>query len=615
MRNQSPMRSIQVSFPISKFAIALLCCAFSIEPLFAQELDWPYYGNDQGNTRYQNIDQINLTNVSQLKPAWTFQNGVLPSAHPRLTMEMTPLVINGVMYITSGIDDVWALNPTTGKTIWHYNPASDMPVLSTLSICCGLDNRGVAVGGGLVFDARLDSNLVALNAKTGAVVWKTQVDIGANGSAMTLAPQYVVNSAGAAEVLVGVTGGEYGIRGHLDAYAAATGKLLWRFWTTDPATYAGTSWQHGGAPIWGTPTFDPTLNMVYFATGNAFPWTWAGNRAGTNLYSASVVALDATSGELQWFFQWAHHDQWDYDGPQPTMLFTYNGVPALEHTSKTGWTFILDRASGEPLIPYQEVAIPPDITGGSAFQNSWPTQPESSMATFVKHIADADSLPPGAVAAPMWTTVGPKPVVFPITGSGGMEWPPAAYSPRTGFYYSHEHYSPSYTGTNNDPVNNLYCPTGINGTTKVAKCDSVPAPTPLLGVSHGNFGALNLATSQVAWTIPILTTGPDSGMTVAGDLVFFGDVTGLFYAANAATGEILWVFDAFTEEGGGGAGGSAAVYVINGVEYVVYGFGNSTYASDANLVVAFALPSAIAAAKEKTAAVEKAPLAQRARVR
>src|ERR1700723_3965859 len=121
MRSQLSLSSAQLIFSMWECAIALLCCAFSIEPLFAQEVDWPNYGNDQGNTRYQNIDQINLTNVSQLKPAWTFQNGVLPSAHPRLTMEMTPLVINGVMYITSGIDDVWALNPTTGKTIWHYN--------------------------------------------------------------------------------------------------------------------------------------------------------------------------------------------------------------------------------------------------------------------------------------------------------------------------------------------------------------------------------------------------------------------------------------------------------------------------------------------------------------
>ena len=589
---------------VPKCAIALVCSAFLIEPLFAQELDWPNYGNDQGNMRYQNIDQINPTNVNQLTKAWVFHTGVYAANQPRLTMEMTPIIQNGVMYVTSGIDDVYALNPTTGAQIWHYNPAADMPALSSISICCGRDNRGVAVGGGLVFDARLDSNLVALNEKTGAVVWKTLVDQPSNGSAMTLAPQYVVTSAGQAEVLVGVTGGEYGIRGHLDAYAATTGKMLWRFYTTDPATWAGTSWQHGGASIWGTPTFDKTLNMVYFSTGNAFPWTWAGNRAGTNLFATSIVALDATAGTLQWYFQYAHHDQWDFDGPQPTMLFTLNGVPALEHTSKTGWTFVLDRASGEPLFPYGEVPIPPDITGGAAFQNSWPTQPVSGIESLVEHLAEADTLPPGAVAAPQWTTVGPKPVVFAPYASGGMEWPPAAFSPRTNFFYSHARYSPSYTGTNNDPANNKYCPTGIDGTTKVATCDSVAAPTPLRGVKHGVYGAVNLNTGKVAWTIPILTTAPGSGMTVAGDLVFFGDSTGLFYAASAATGEVLWVYDSFTEPNAGGGNASAAVYEINGVEYIVYGFGGNPRSSFllGDQVTAFALPAAVKAAAARSAA-------------
>ena len=181
---------------------------------------------------------------------------------------------------------------------------------------------------------------------------------------MTLAPQFIGASMGTVpEVIVGVSGSDFGVRGHLDAYSPATGKLLWRFWTTDPATIAGDSWKTGGAAIWGTPTFDPTLNMVYFSTGNAWPDFYATNRAGTNLYSASIVALDATSGELQWFFQEAHHDMWDYDGPQPTLLFSYNGVPAIEHTNKTGYMWILDRASGEPLIPYQDVAVPPTCSG------------------------------------------------------------------------------------------------------------------------------------------------------------------------------------------------------------------------------------------------------------
>ncbi len=601
MRNKLPRPTLS---SLSKFAIALLCCAFCIEPLFAQEVDWPYYGNDVYNSRFQGLDQINPSNVSQLKPAWTFHTGVLPSANPRLTLEMTPLVVNGTMYISSGIDDVYAVNPATGKQIWHYDPSTDMPVLSTLSICCGLDNRGVAVGGGLVFDARLDSNLVALNAKTGAVVWKTQVDVPTNGSAMTLAPQYVNAGMGTQpEVLVGVTGGEYGIRGHLDAYSPTTGKLLWRFWTTEPHTWAGTSYLHGGASIWGTPTFDPTLNMVYFSTGNAFPWTWAGNRAGTNLYATSIVALDATTGELQWFFQDVHHDMWDFDGPQPTLLFSWNGIPAIEHTSKTGFVWILDRASGESLFPYAEFPIPPDVTGGSAFQHAWPTQPVSSIDSLIAHRADADSLPPGAAAVPIFTTVGPTPVVFAPYASGGMEWPPAAYSPRTHMLYSHAKYSPSYTGTNNDPVNNIWCPTGIDGTTKVTTTCDTPGGLPkLLGVSHGVYGAINTVTGKTAWTIPILTTSPGSGMSVAGDLVFFGDTTGLLYAASAATGEILWVFDAFTMPGGGGAAASAAIYEIGGVEYVVYGFGNAAYNTSADAVVAFALPTATTAAAAKARA-------------
>jgi quinohemoprotein ethanol dehydrogenase len=442
MRIQLPVRSTQFSFPMSmsKCAIALLCCAFLIHPLFAQTVNWPYYGNDLSNSRYANIDQINPSNVSQLTPAWTFHTGYL--SDPNMSMEMTPIVVNGVAYVTTGDDDVFALSATTGKQIWHYHP-SDMPKISTLPVCCNNDNRGVALGGGLVFDARLDGMLVALNEKTGAVVWKTSVDTASHGAGMTLAPQYIEASGKVPEVLVGVTGGEFAMRGHLDAYNPATGKLLWRFYTTDPATWAGTSWEHGGASIWGTPTFDPTLNMVYFSTGNAYPWPWAGNRAGTNLYATSIVALDATSGELQWFFQWAHHDLWDFDGPQPTMLFSYNGVPAIEHTSKTGYMFILDRASGEPLIPYEEVAIPP-TPANAAFQHPWPTQPVSSIESLVTQ--QATNLAPGEIAAPIWTTTGPTPVVYQPWASGGMEWPPAAYSPRTNMFYSHARYIPANIG-------------------------------------------------------------------------------------------------------------------------------------------------------------------------
>jgi len=603
MRNRLPETSTQSTtrfnflMSMPKCATVLLCCAFLIEPLCAQTLNWPYYGNDLNNSRYQNIDQINPTNVSQLKTAWTFHTGVL--GDPNMSMEMTPIIVNGTMYITTGDDDVFALNPTTGKQIWHYAP-TDMVKISTLPVCCNNDNRGVAYGNGMVFDARLDGNLVALNATTGAVVWKTQVDTASNGAGMTLAPQYITAGGTVAEVIVGVTGGEFAVRGHLDAYNPATGKLLWRFWTTAPATWAGTSWQHGGASIWGTPTYDPSLNMVYFATGNAYPWPWAGNRAGANLYATSMIALDATSGELQWFFQWAHHDLWDFDGPQPTILLSYNGVPAIEHTSKTGYMWILDRASGVPLIPYNEVAIPP-TPASAQFENPWPTQPESSIESLTPHVATG--LGPGQIAAPMWTTTQITPVVFQPWASGGMEWPPAAYSPRTNMIYSHARYNPANIGQTNAPANPANCPPlskiQAGG---VEFCSTVFGS--VQGVNSGVYGAVNLTTGKVAWTVPILTSSPNSGVTVAGDLVFFGDNTGIFYAASAATGEILWVFDSNTVPNAPGATASAAVYEASGVEYVVYGFGGERGGSYelGDAVIAFALPSATAAAAAKAKA-------------
>jgi glucose dehydrogenase len=448
----------------------------------------------------------------------------------------------------------------------------------------------------LVFDARLDGKLVALNAKTGAVVWSTVVDIAANGATLTLAPQFIRASKGTIpEVIIGVSGGDEAGRGHVDAYNPATGKLLWRFWTTEPATWAGNSYLTGGAGVWGTPTFDPTLNMVYFGTGNAFPDWYGGGRAGTNLYAASIVALDATSGELQWYFQEVHHDVWDYDGPQPTILFTYNGVPAIEHTNKAGYTFILDRASGEPLVPYDEVAVP--TPASAAFQHAWPTQPQSSIEALTEQLVLTEPPPAGYTAAPLWTVPQAPPMVYHLET---VEWSPAAYSPRTHMIYSHTRSWLSLFGIENDAATDPNCQPG-HTTYACGLIDGLKFPP---AVRNGFYGAVNTVTGKIAWKIPVLTTTPGSGMTVAGDLVFFGDSSGLFYAASAATGEILWVFDAATVPNAGGGNASAAVYEVGGVEYVVYGFGgnpgDSFLLGDA--VIAFALPSATAAAAAKAKA-------------
>jgi quinohemoprotein ethanol dehydrogenase len=594
VQDQNRLRSTRFSFPISKWAIALLCCAFSIEPLFAQEVDWPYNGGDLWNRRFQSIDLINPSNVSELKPAWIFHTG---TGGPNVHLEMTPLVVNGVMYITDGNDDVFALNPTTGKQIWKYT-ASDMPALTTLA---GFPvNRGVAYGQGLVFIGRIDTMLVALNAKTGAVVWKTAVDSPSNYAYLSAAPQFVNASNGAGgtvpEVLIGVSSDE-GARCHVDAYSSATGKLLWRFYTANPADFAGDSGQVGGGAMWGTPTFDPTLNMVYFDVGNPNATYQAADRAGANLYTDSMVALDATSGELQWFFQMVHHDLWDYDAAQPVMLFSLNGVPAIEGNTKAGYNFILDRASGESLFPYEEVVVPP-TPANAIFQHPWPTQPVSSIESLAELIAEPGSVPAGVVAAPsQFATPGPTAQVFQPSAGAGYEFAPPAYSPRTHMMYSHAIYSASV-----EERENADC-TRVAGAA-IGGCGIVSGTPSPLGVSHGVYGAINTLTGKVAWSIPIVSSIPNSGMTVGGDLVFFGDSDGIFYAANAATGEILWVFDALTVPGAGGANAAPAVYEIDGVEYVVNAFGGSPFFAPllGDAVIAFALPSSktAVAARAKT---------------
>jgi glucose dehydrogenase len=289
-------------------------------------------------------------------------------------------------------------------------------------------------------------------------------------------------------------------------------------------------------------------------------------REGKNLYSTSIVAIDSRTGKHRWHFQFAHHDMWDFDGPQPTVLLTVHGIPAIEHTSKTGYMFILNRRTGESLFPYQEVSVPTQ----PAWESPWPTQPVSSIESLTEHTSEP--LPPGFVAAPQWTPYAPTAMVFQPWAGGGMEWPPAAYSPRTHFIYSHANYSPVDLGVNEA---NTFTFATITGE-----------------VDHGVYGAVDTRTGKIAWKIPVTGTTPDSGMGVAGDLVFFGESNGLFHAADARTGQTLWTFDASKVPNAGGATASPAFYVVNGKEYVVYGFGgepgNSPVLGDA--VIAFALP-------------------------
>jgi quinohemoprotein ethanol dehydrogenase len=590
VQDQNSLRSTQFSFPTSKCAMALLCCAFLIEPLFAQEVDWAYNGVDVNNSRFQSIDQINPSNVSQLKLAWSFTGGTTE----QVSTEATPVVVDGVMYITGNNGGVFALNPTTGKQIWHYSASP-----------AGGASKGVVYGDGLIFYGQ-GANLVALNPKTGAPVWKTQVD--PHGS-ISAAPQFIsAGQGGVPEVLIGVIigiGSEVvGLGGHLDAYNPTTGKLLWRFYSCDPKTWPSNTMQGGG--VWQTPTFDPTLNMVYFSVGNPGDASLGVNREGANLYSDSIVALDATTGELQWFFQMVHHDLWDFDAAQPVMLFSWNGVPAIHGTTKAGYDFILDRASGESLFPYQEVAVPPAPAAVAAYAHPWPTQPVSSIESLARFTVDPASVPPGAVAVPEFTPPSPTAQVYQPGFVSGYEWFPAAYSPRTHMIYSPAIYHPELAVLDEYPDPVAACAGMI-----IDECGLISnafSGTP--GVDSGVYGAINTLTGKVAWSIPLLADTPTSGMTVAGDLVFFADGSGIVYGASASTGEILWVYDSLTVPGAGAPDSTGpAVYEVGGVEYVAMEFGGGSLLVDVaggepikgNVLIAFALPpAAAAAAKAKT---------------
>jgi quinohemoprotein ethanol dehydrogenase len=529
----------------------------------SDDLDWRHYGNNLANTRYQNIDQINPSNVADLEPAWVFNTGVLD---PGTKFEATPIIVDGTMYVSTGHDDVFALDAATGEQKWAYHPAAEMPPFEELSICCGRDSRGVAYGDGLIFVARLDAKLVALDADTGEEVWKATVADWRDGHSMTLAPQYA-----AGKVIVGLSGGEFQTRGAAAAYDADTGHRDWIFRTTQPgSSWEDNSWRTGGAPVWTTPSVDPDHGLVYVTTGNASPDLNGENREGKNLHTASLLGLELQTGHVRWAFQEIHHDIWDYDGPQSPVLFdlTRNGTtqPAVSHCSKNGEHYILNRVTGEPIFPVEEVPVPTE----PAWQHPWPTQPVSAVEPLTPKTIGP--VPDGVITAPRYTPPQEQPLAMHPGVSGGCQWPPAAYSPRTGYVYYAANYAPqifhSFPGNDSDFGSDIDPIPGVQNYTVV--------------------GATDTQTGEVVWSTQ--TARGDNGMTVAGDLLFFSESTREFHAVDARNGNPLWTFDASTVPGAGVPTAAAAVYSVDGREYVVEAFG-SRGGGVGDAVIAFALPS------------------------
>ncbi len=538
------------------------------------QLDWRYYGNDLANSRYQNVDQINPSNVAELRPAWVFHTEVLDD---EASLEVSPIVVNGTMYVTSGHDDVFALDAATGSPKWAYHPINEMPPLGDLFICCGRANRGVAFGNDKVFVGRLDSVLVALNANTGDVVWKKTVVDWHDRYTITMAPQ-IVNGL----VIVGVGGGEFKVRGQVVAYQANTGAEVWRFFTTEPTTWAGNSYLTGGATVWTTPAADPALGLLYVTTGNAAPDVSGETRAGMNLYATSIVALNIATGTVAWHFQEVHHDLWDYDATQPPVLFDFpkgsQTLRALGHCGKNGNYYILDRANGQPLYPVTETPVPTT----PAWQFPWPTQPVSSVEPLTP-LTILFEVPGSIRTAPQYTPPNEKDVLISPGDDGGCEWNPAAFSPRTNFIYYGTRYEPSLFSS--FPGN-----TSFLGSTFEERVPGVAEKD--LGI----FGATDVTTGKITWRIQI-PQPTKSGLLVAGDLVFFGEGNGRFHALDAKTGARLWTYNGSGVPRTGGANAAPSAYVVGGREFIVNAFGGNVADSHhfppnlpGDAIIAFALP-------------------------
>ncbi|WP_419959827.1 PQQ-binding-like beta-propeller repeat protein [Psychrobacillus sp. BM2] len=530
---------------------------------YAQE-EWTTYGGDYYNRRYSMLNQITTENIGDLKPTWVSSLGG-SGAEGKHSGEATPIVVDGVMYIATGANDVFAIDAKTGEQVWAYEP--DIPQEMD-TVCCGWTTRGVAVGDGKVYVGLLDARLIALDQKTGELLWETKVAEWEEGYTVTSAPLYYNG-----KVYTGVSGGEYGIRGRVMAYDSDLGFEVWRFYTIPgPGDIHGDTWPTdnnawitGGAPVWNTPAVDPELGYIYFATGNAAPDIDGSNREGDNLYNNSVVALNAENGDYVWHFQEVHHDIWDMDPANPVILYDVemDGKmrKGLGQAGKTGWIYFLDRTDGTPLVGIEEKPVPQD-----ELQKTSPTQPFPIGDAFVPQgVTEEDvkkDLGPeftgeiGDIFTPFWDV----PITLKPGTFGGANWPPSAYNPDTEYYYvlgADNYFSFERRELMEFQEGDMYL-------------GSIFGPV-LDAPARGTVTAIDVKTNKIAWQHNWDSIAYSGVLTTAGNLVFVGHNDGRLIAYDAKTGDQVWEYmmDA-------GANAPSVTYEIDGEQYIsIYAAGNA----------------------------------------
>ncbi len=520
--------------------------------------DWLTYSGTYSSQRYSELDQVTPDNVDDLQLQWAYQT---PVSGP---WQASPIVVDGVMYLTQRPNDIVALDARSGRVYWVYQ----YPTPSEHTACCGSNNRGVAILDDTLFMGTLDGHLVAIDARTGAELWNVEVAESRLGYSLTLAP-LVVND----KVIVGTGGGERGIRGYISAHDAATGEEVWRFWTIpgpgepghetwepcppNPTTYCDPeAWMHGGASAWLTGSYDPELNLTYWGIGNPGPDFNRDQRPGDNLYSDSVVALDADTGELAWYFQFTPDDPYDYDSVQIPVLadIERNGVMfrVMLWANRNGFYYVLDRRTGRFLTGQPFVSV------------NWAEGLDDS-------------------GRPIETPQPPGEPTYPGV-QGGTNWYSPSFSPRTELMYipAWESYGTVFRGVPQEyEVGGSFTAGRLTTYTEVPDAPTVPGLTrgPINTwtdeAARGTVMAVDALTGERQWTFEMTDVISSGILTTASDLLFTGARSGYFQAIDARTGDLLWRTNL-----GGQLVNGPVTYEVDGKQYlaVIAGSALSTFA-------------------------------------
>jgi alcohol dehydrogenase (cytochrome c) len=549
----------------TQWGLSLVLLGVGVTTLSAQA-NWTTYGGNDWNQRYSTLTQINTVNVRNMVPRMIFQTGISKLG----SFENTPIVVDNMMYVTTPFNTAIAYDLNTGKQVWRYEHK-----LGTTIFCCGPNNRGMAVHGPHVYMGTLDARLIALDRMTGEVVWDVEVADPSYGYSLSHAPLVIGDN-----VIVGVAGGEYGIRGNITAYNAVTGQQVWRWYaipapagdpTFDPAAPNGwwgtwpthtpdgadlhrdiaaekadsaknaDAWTRGGGGVWMTPAYDKALNLIYTTVGNPSPDLDGGIRPGDNLYTDCIVAIDATTGKTKWYYQTVPHDVWDLDAVSPPVVATIGGRKVVAQAGKTAWVYVLDAATGKLI------------------RRSDNFTPQENM--FALPTAEGTRMLPGA--------------------NGGSEWSPMAVDPKLGYAFVAGLHQPMNYITHTAPyeTGRLWL-----GSAFVA----IPGEE-----QWGTYSAVNLATGKIVWQNKVPQPMMGGGLATAGGLTFTGEGNGNFNAFDSRTGKLLWRFN-----GGAGCNSAPMSFSFKGEQMIAVACGGNAQLAYplGDALYVFGLPKPFAAA-------------------